>query len=352
MTALWLVLAALPAQGQEAPAPLATPGVTAIPGVAPSRFSLGEPSPTPLPPPPLVQTTPVPSPTPRAPPPPGTRRPEPSPQPSASPAAPAPSTPAPVAQASPAPVATAERAPLPPPAAERTEAATDWRWAGVAGGLLLALAGGWWWWRRRPGVEDSDGEVPAPLAVPAPPPPPPPAPPRPAPEPIQPLRVDQAAPFSVALDELRIAYAAQDMVIECAVLLGNLQPLAAEAVRLSIVPISASPEQDRQIAGFHAAAMLEPAVPAFDLAPGQSPRLPLRLRMPRAAVHVVDLGGRPIFVPLLLVDLRWRAGLSVRRFGADFVLGRPGQGDKLGPLRLDRPAPAAPLAATRYTPRS
>jgi len=76
--------------------------------------------------------------------------------------------------------------------------------------------------------------------------------------------------------------------------------------------------------------------------------MPVRLAIPRSGVNVVQVSGRPMFVPIVLIDLRWRGGLSIRRFGADFMLGTAGQGDKLGPIWLDRPAPSGALAAHRY----
>ncbi|AJP72125.1 hypothetical protein [Sphingomonas hengshuiensis] len=219
-----------------------------------------------------------------------------------------------------------------------------WLWLllGAAGATLAGLGAGRW--RRRRGAE-AVADVPV-VAVP-------PVPPRPAPLlPAKP-HADAAPPtpslpFELALADARVAFAPHAMLFEFELRLANLQPEAADAIRVSVAAISASAEQDRRIAGFHAAPIADPAAPPFALAPGQGGRLALRIALPREEVHVVDLGGRPIFVPLLLVDLRWRAGLGIRRFGADFMLGMPGQGGKLGPLRLDRPAPAGALAATRY----
>ena len=93
------------------------------------------------------------------------------------------------------------------------------------------------------------------------------------------------------------------------------------------------------------------AVPAFDLGSGAGGRLPVRLALRRDALHVVQAAGRPMAVPMMLIDLRWRAGISIRRFGADFMIGTAGQGQKLGPIWLDRPSVGA-LSATRYLPRA
>lgn len=149
----------------------------------------------------------------------------------------------------------------------------------------------------------------------------------------------------------RLAVGAEEVLIELELLLGNRQREAAENVRVHLTMLSANPDQDRHAAAFHAATLLgDGAVPAFDLPSGAGGRIPVRLSLPSEALNIVQLAGRPMFVPMVLVDLRWRAGISIRRFGADFLVGTPGQGNKLGPIWMDRPVTGA-LAAARYLPR-
>jgi hypothetical protein len=97
--------------------------------------------------------------------------------------------------------------------------------------------------------------------------------------------------------------------------------------------------------------MVDPAGTPFDLAPGAGGRMPMRLALPRELIHVVEVAGRPMFVPLVMIELKWRAGISIRRFGADFMVGTAGQGGKVGLIWLDRNQQARELAATRYLPR-
>jgi hypothetical protein len=158
-------------------------------------------------------------------------------------------------------------------------------------------------------------------------------------------------PFDLVVRPVRIEVNEQEVVLEIELLIGNRQAAAAEAIRPSLALISANPEQDRHIAGFHANPMVDPSGQPFDLAAGAGGRMPARLRVRREHIHVVQVGGRPMFVPIVMIDLRWRGGLSVRRFGLDFMIGTAGQGAKLGPIWLDRAQLAAPLAATRYVPR-
>ncbi len=79
--------------------------------------------------------------------------------------------------------------------------------------------------------------------------------------------------------------------------------------------------------------------------------VPVRLGLKRDQLHVVALGARPMFAGMLLCDLRWRSGLSIHRFGADFLLGAAGQGARPGPIWLDRPAPRM-LSAIAYAPQA
>jgi hypothetical protein len=130
----------------------------------------------------------------------------------------------------------------------------------------------------------------------------------------------------------------------------NAQSQSTEGLRPALALISASPDQDRWRAGFHAAPPAQNQGAPVNLAAGGRLRLPARLTLQRDQLHVVKHGGRPMFVAMLLCDLRWRGGLSLHRFGADFLLGTAGQGARPGPIWLDRPAPAA-LAAIRYAPR-
>lgn len=224
---------------------------------------------------------------------------------------------------------------------------------------MALLLGAFWALRRRRRAPDAGFETsPEPVAVPEPPlrAAPPGIAPRPQPAarpaaaapPVSPTGSD---PFELIVRPLHLEMNAEEVLLEIELLIGNLQPGPAEAIRPSLALISANPDQDLHVAGFHANPVADPAGRAFDLAAGAGGRMPARLRVRREHLHVVQVGGRPMFVPLVMVDLRWRAGLSVRRFGADFMIGTAGQGPKLGPIWLDRAQLPAPLAATRYFPK-
>jgi hypothetical protein len=219
-----------------------------------------------------------------------------------------------------------------------------WLWALIgAGGTAGAGGAGWLLLRRRRPEEEEpvayESEAPA---APAPPVR------GPSPARLAPAAPVTDDPFSIAIRPIKIQVGEREVVIDVELLISNSSDRAADAVRLAVVPISASPRQDAEIAAFHAASQLAPSTAPFDLPAGEGGRMPITLSLPRQAVHVVDLGGRPMFVPMVAVDIRWRAGLSIRRFAASFMLGMAGQGGKLGPVWLDRGQPRGPFAASRY----
>jgi hypothetical protein len=228
-----------------------------------------------------------------------------------------------------------------------------WLWALIGAGGTALVFGGVRVLRRRRATDEEEFEQ-VPVAAPSPPAPTP-APARPvAPPPgiaPPPLAVPSGEPFEVLLRPGSIEVTDRDVLLDFELLLGNLQPSAAENIRVLMAMMSANPDQDRQIAGYHASPMTDPAGAPFDLAAGAGGRMPVRLALPRELIHIVEVHGRPMFVPMVMVELKWRAGISIRRFGADFMVGTPGQAGKLGPIWLDRNQQARQLAATRYLAR-
>ncbi|MDV3455739.1 hypothetical protein RZN05_01990 [Sphingomonas sp. HF-S4] len=354
---------------QDAPTPVPLPSQarpsTTLPNVTPERFTLAPPAATPTPtpapvvaPPPVI-ATPSATATPRANAPART-----TPTPAATPAqtrqsAPAPAaTPTPLAAPSPAvtasapvPIATPSSQPL-PQASAPPSGMPGWLWALIGGGATaLAIGGLWALQRRRKSADDVFEE--APVAAPPPPRPvvPPPGIAPAASAPRAAPAAPSGEPFELILRPGGIEVTERDVLLDFELLIGNLQPSAAENIRVAMAMMSANPDQDRNIAGYHANPMVDPAAQAFDLAAGAGGRMPVRLALPRELVHVVQVHARPMFVPMVMIEVKWRAGISIRRFGADFMVGVAGQGAKLGPIWLDRNQQARLLAATRYLPR-
>lgn len=223
--------------------------------------------------------------------------------------------------------------------------------AALGGGLaLLAGLAGWLLLRRRRAPEGAEVEPDAPVAAPPPPVPPPPAPvpppiaaPRPAPRPPGEAIAVEIVPRRLVLNEV-------DALLEFELRLAS-QAETADGLRLGIALVSASPEQDTMLDAYHRGTGNQPPSTApFTLPPGRVWANGATLVLPRWQIHSVELGGRRMFVPMLMVDLRWRAGLSLRHQAADFMVGTGGQGGKLGPIWLDKREHQG-LAASRYFPR-
>lgn len=356
----------------QAPAPTPTPSGR-LPNVMylPNTSLGGTPVPTPAPPP-TVTVAPVATPTP-APRPAATATPRAAASERATPA-PAPAQAVPAGQPSPAstpfstqapalptPLATAPSAPaaLPSPSvtAAPPEGMPGWLWALLGAGASALVFGTALVLRRRRAAAVEEEAYEPPVAAPAPATParpvatPPGIAPSPAAPPPAPAAVPSGEPFEILLRPTSIEVTERDVLLDFEMLVGNLQASAAENIRVMMAMMSANPDQDRQIAGYHANPMVDPAGNAFDLASGAGGRMPARLALPRELIHVVEVQRRPMFVPLVMVELKWRAGISIRRFGADFMVGSAGQSAKLGPIWLDRNQQATQLAATRYLAR-
>lgn len=409
VSAMLLASPALAQQDTPSPAPTPAPSrppVVTLPGA--DNFNLRPsgaqptPAPTPTVAPPVVRVTPTPAaratptpratatPTPRATATPAAVRTAPEPAVAATPApvatpTPAIETPAPTAAATPVAVPTAAVAA--PPA---EEGGFPWLWVLLGGVGLAAVGAGGWLLGRRGRAQDRDmldeapvpapapepraEPVPAPATRPVPTPAPPanqpvPAAPRQSPPPgtvtlprapqmtpprqqaprPQPARPQVAPePIQSQLVVERLELGREGVIIDFQLLLNA--PEGAQGARAAIAMISASADQDAQIAAYHARPPVGAAQGPFDLPRGEPRRLNGQIMLPSDRINVVQLGGRPMFVPIVIVDLRWNAGLSVRQHGADYMVGTEGTGGKLGPIWLDKQFEGV-LATSRYVPK-
>lgn len=157
------------------------------------------------------------------------------------------------------------------------------------------------------------------------------------------------APFVVEMVSAQLRVSETSLAFDLELAITNTQTVVAEAVRPAVALISAHPGQDLDIAAFHGGPAGIAKAQAFDVPARGTVRLPVRLGLARERLHVVTVQGRPMMVALLMLDLRWRAGLSICRFGEDFLLGGAGSGARPGPIWLDRAPPRA-LAAISSAP--
>lgn len=323
-------VAAQDAPTASAPAPIATP--------TPAPTSIPAPDPGPSAPPapiltvdPSFDTTPAPAALPTA------RPMTPAAAPAAAPAALARPTPT----ATPSPARSPARAPrppietviLPPPRA----AAPLWPWL-VGGGALLMVVLGWVAFRRQPQQwfdEEAEAEA---IAETAPTPPPP----------------DRAPPdrarLTIALRPIGAGLNLISVTAECEVTLANTGGARADDIRAALRLMSAHDGQDAELAGFYGEPVARPATPPFGLAPGEERRFRAVTALPHDAIHALDAGGRPMFVALLAVTVRYHDGLTPRRVGRAFAFGgERGGAAKLAPFWLDGAArPYRDVGARAY----
>ena len=345
------------------PSPKPTPP-TSGPIVAPlSRPMPTTPAATPTPAPVLVPTptwtprTPAKLST-RAPVAPPARRPTPSAAPvptsTAPTAAPTGATVLPDATAAPVPVAspTSEATASVPVSAEQptTTWPTGLLVAAGAGLLALVAIGGFLLGRRRSvrGPEAVEEVAPVPAAL------------SPAPEPPSghvtvPVRrrvVEETAPrLEITLIPKRAGTNLTSAAVDYRVVIRNVGAVAARDIRFAMYMLSASGRQAQDLQMIFAANTDQPLVAPFELAPGQDLELSGMAMLPREQVNVMNIDGKPWFVPVLAMKADYRWGENVGAPGvatAAHMIGIDrGEGAKMAPFRLDGSPHMHPEVAER-----
>lgn len=343
----------------------------------PSPTPAPQPVVTPVPIPP--RATPTPAPTPRTAPQP-TARPEaqpsaqPTPQPSPTRFGPSDFTPVATPQPGAVPGAVTPSA-TPEAVAEAEIPVWVWLALGGVGGLAVGLVATLLMMRRRRRREaDAEVKIVETPVVASPPTPGPPAragmvttkvPLQPAPEPAaSPAPVTQTAPVApvpppagplvTEIRPLRAAIRDGIVTIDFELYIQNRGPESADNVRAVLGLFAANADQDAQIAAFHGAARMAPGSEPFSIAPGGIHMLKGQVTQAGEQMRVVNVQGKPMFVPIVPVALKWYAGLSIRTLRDSFMIGTvPAQGsDRLGPLWVERAAEGfGRLAAKRYVPK-
>lgn len=384
-----ILLLASPAAAQNGQQPtVITPPIGNF-DINPNPTPRATPTPTPAPPPTVTpvptpsRATPSPRPT-TTPPARPTTQPVPQPNPQPSPTRFGPSdftpvaTPQPGQGAVPALIDTS-------PAPERqgglqatAETLDAWLWPvlGTAAALVVGLVAGIAIAGRRRRRRDAaaEAEVAETPVIASPPTPGPPAraglvttkvPLRPAPEqpapaaptaqpaPVAPVP-PPPGPLVTEIRPLRAAIRDGVVSIDFELYIQNRGPESADNVRAVLGLFAANPDQDAQIAAFHGAARMAPGSEPFSIAPGGIHMLKGQVTQAGEQMRVVNVQGKPMFVPILPVALKWYAGLSIRTLRDSFMIGTvPGPGsDRLGPLWVERAAEGfGRLAAKRYVPK-
>ncbi|MEH3099043.1 hypothetical protein [Sphingomonas adhaesiva] len=289
--------------------PVAVPAATATPRAVPGPRPAATPTPR-------AAETPRPAETPRARP---TVAVTPTPSPSPTPVEVPSPTPTPVATV---PVAVPTPAPI-PPAAEEPRANT---WL-FPGGLVLVLAvvAGVSLARRRKRADDVpvEEEV-VPIAPPASPPPA--------------VVVEPRAWLAFELRPRRAGVNLLTATLDAQLTVRNEGDAVADDVRIEIRLLSARDGQDNELAAVFAEPDGRPAAAPFALAPGEERVVDVLATLSRDAINVLSASGRPMFVPVAAVSVRYASGSVRGQTAGAFAIGVEREGAaKLLPFWLDGP---------------
>lgn len=312
---------ALPPPISVAPVVVSTPTVT-LPVATPTPRATPRPRVTPSPtPPPRASETPrvAATPTPRA---------TPTPSPVATPEAVA--TPTPVATV---PVAVPTAPPVPPAAEE--PGSSGWLFPGAVV-LVLAVVAGVLLARRRRRAEDVLEEEPVEVVHEV------------APTlPVEAVTAPRAW-LAFELTPRRAGVNLLTATLDAHLVVRNEGEAAATDVRAEVRLTSAREGQEGELAALFADTGGRPVAAPFALGPGEERVLNVLATLPREAINVLTAGGRPMFVPVAAVNVRYASGEMQGQTAAAFAVGVERDGAaKLMPFWLDGPGRMFDAVAAR-----
>ena len=248
-----------------------------------------------------------------------------------------------------------------------------WLWSALGGALVLAVgAGAFALFRRRrgdAGIDEAFASEAVAVSPPTPGPPPlaretpPAAPVRPAAPaapavpvaPALPVVPPPDGPLVTEIRPMRAAIRDGMVTLDLELFIQNRGAEPADNIRAVLALLGANAEQDAQIASFYGAARIAAGSEPFSIAPGTVHVMNAQVSLPGDQIQVVTVQGKPMFVPIVPVSLKWYAGLSIRTLRDAFMVGTaPAAGsDRLGPLWVERAGEGfGRLAAKRYVPKT
>ena len=119
----------------------------------------------------------------------------------------------------------------------------------------------------------------------------------------------------------------------------NAGTAPAQAIRIAATLTGAGPGQEGDVAAIYAAPPGRTAVPPFALAPGESRRVRVVVALSRTEIRPLEAAGRPMFVPVVVVNVVYDAGGGEGQVGNAFAVGvERVDSAKLVPFWLDQPA--------------
>lgn len=204
----------------------------------------------------------------------------------------------------------------------RAGGATSWQW--IVAAILLFAGGGFWAARRRSAVA-KEAAVPEALPIVAP--------------------VPAAGPrLTLAFRPARVGFNMLSATVEGELTITNEGTAAEHDARVRTVLLSAHAGQDADLDAFVAEPIGRPVVPPFALAAGEGRTIRVVAAAPRDGLRTMAAAGRPMFVPVLAVNVVASGGQVAQAFavGIDRV-----DSAKLAPFWLDLPPRSYDQVAAR-----
>ena len=209
--------------------------------------------------------------------------------------------------------------------------------------MALGAAGAFLFWRNRsreafaggPRFDEFRAPEPAPAPQPRAAPQPAPAPPKVTPPSIPGFVSTRLRPWiDIGFHPLRCIVEDERVSIEFEIELFNSGSAPARAVLIEAILINASTNQDQELGQFFASPVGEgeriAAIP-----PLKRVRIKTQVVTPREHVHVFEVAGRQVFVPVIAFNALYRWSSGEGQTSASYLLGRDTKGEKMAPFRLD-----------------
>jgi len=152
--------------------------------------------------------------------------------------------------------------------------------------------------------------------------------------------VEETAPrLEITLIPKRAGTNLMSAAVDYRVIIRNVGAVAARDIRFAMYMLSASARQAQDLQMIFATIVEQPVVAPFELAPDQEMDLSGMAMLPREQVNVMNIDGKPWFVPVLAMKAEYRWGENVGAPGvatAAHMIGIDrGEGAKMAPFRLD-----------------
>ena len=166
-----------------------------------------------------------------------------------------------------------------------------------------------------------------------------------APEAAEPRFLERRGPdplrarLAVELRPLRAGLNLLSATASCDVVVTNIGTAVAEGVRVQATLLTAHAGQDADLAAVNAGPVVRPATTPFALAPGETRVVRTLAATAREAIHSMTAANRPMFVPIVAVNVLYASGEIAGQTARAWAIGiERVDSAKLAPFWLDAPA--------------